>query len=208
MVTCGPTGSGKTTTLYATLRALADAGRNIITIEDPVEYTLPFASQTSINPKAGITFATQLRHMLRQAPDVILVGEIRDAETARIALQSAETGHLVFSTLHANDAVSGLIRLVDLGIEPYLVGAGLNCLLAQRLVRQLCPVCSKPARISPRLAAAAANRRINMDNVRQPVGCPEMPGRPDIRAAWVSSKCWKSPTRSARPSSAGRRYPN
>lgn len=173
MVTCGPTGSGKTTTLYATLGALANAGRNIITIEDPVEYTLPFASQTGINPKAGITFATQLRHVLRQAPDVILVGEIRDAETARIALQSAETGHLVFSTLHANDAVSGLIRLVDLGIEPYLVGAGLNGLLAQRLVRKICQHCCKPARISPRLAAAAASRRINVDNVLQAVGCPD-----------------------------------
>jgi len=173
MIVCGATGSGKTTTLYAALAALAEGGRNLITIEDPVEYTLPFASQTGINPKADITFATQLRHVLRQAPDVILVGEIRDADTARIALQASETGHLVFSTLHANDAVSGLIRLVDLGIEPYLVGSGLNCLLSQRLVRVLCPACAQPAHISPRLAGAASNRNIDLENVRQPVGCAE-----------------------------------
>jgi type IV pilus assembly protein PilB len=173
MVVCGPTGSGKSTTLYATLGVLAGSGRNIITIEEPVEYTLPYASQTSINPKAGITFATQLRHVLRQAPDVILIGEIRDDETARIALQASETGHLVFSTLHANDAVSGLIRLVDLGIEPFLVGAGLSFLTAQRLVRILCKHCRTPAYVTPRLAGAMRNRQLDGQRIYQPVGCEE-----------------------------------
>jgi type IV pilus assembly protein PilB len=173
LIVCGPTGSGKSTTLYATLGSLAEVGRNIVTIEDPVEYTLPFASQTSINPKANITFASQMRHVLRQAPDVILVGEIRDEETARIALQASETGHLVFSTLHANDVLAGLIRLIDLGIEPFLVGAGLTSLLAQRLVRVLCPSCRQRAHITPRLASAAANRNLSLENVFQPMGCDD-----------------------------------
>jgi len=170
---CGPTGSGKTTTLYAALGELGESGRNIITIEDPIEYPLSIASQTAINPKAGITFAGQLRHVLRQDPDIIMVGEIRDAETARIALQSSETGHLVFSTLHANDSLTGLIRLVDLGIEPYLVGAGLACLLSQRLVRILCINCRRRAMISKRLARKAAARGIELDQVYQARGCPE-----------------------------------
>ncbi len=135
----GPTGSGKTTTLYATLRRTASPRQNIMTIEDPIEYELATVglavSQMQVNSKKGITFPTGLRHILRQDPDVIMVGEIRDAETARVAIQSSLTGHLVFSTLHTNDAPSAVTRLVDLGVEPYLVSASLSAVLAQRLVR-------------------------------------------------------------------------
>ena len=135
----GPTGSGKTTTLYSTLRRIGSAQINIMTIEDPIEYELSSTglavSQSQINPRKGVTFANGLRHILRQDPDVIMVGEIRDAETARIAIQASLTGHLVFSTLHTNDAASAVTRLVDLGIEPYLVSASLSAVLAQRLVR-------------------------------------------------------------------------
>jgi general secretion pathway protein E len=141
----GPTGSGKTTTLYATLRELAGSERNIMTIEDPIEYELDGLglpiSQSQVNLKKGLNFANGLRHVLRQDPDVILVGEIRDEETARIAIQSSLTGHLVFSTLHTNDAVSAVSRLFDLGVEPYLVAASLSGVLAQRLVRLRCSAC-------------------------------------------------------------------
>ncbi len=141
----GPTGSGKTTTLYATLRELDTRERNIMTIEDPIEYELHSLglpiSQSQVNDKKGVNFATGLRHILRQDPDIIMVGEIRDTETARIAIQSALTGHLVFSTLHTNDAVSAVTRLIDLGLEPYLVSASLSVVMAQRLVRTICPDC-------------------------------------------------------------------
>ncbi|MCL4198905.1 MAG: GspE/PulE family protein [Phycisphaerales bacterium] len=135
----GPTGSGKTTTLYSTLRRTASPHVNVMTIEDPIEYELSTVglavSQMQVNGRKGITFPTGLRHILRQDPDVIMVGEIRDAETARVAIQSSLTGHLVFSTLHTNDAPSAVARLVDLGVEPYLVSASLSAVLAQRLVR-------------------------------------------------------------------------
>ncbi len=141
----GPTGSGKTTTLYATLRRCATPQQNVMTIEDPVEYELSSAgvaiSQAQVNSKKGVTFATGLRHILRQDPDVIMIGEIRDAETARIAIQSSLTGHLVLSTLHTNDAPSAVTRLIDLGVEPYLVSASLSAVLAQRLVRLLHTSC-------------------------------------------------------------------
>ena len=137
----GPTGSGKTTTLYSTLRHTGSAEINIMTIEDPIEYELATVglaiSQAQVNTKKGITFATGLRHILRQDPDVVMVGEVRDAETARMAIQASLTGHLVFSTLHTNDAASAVTRLIDLGIEPYLVSASLSAVLAQRLVRLL-----------------------------------------------------------------------
>jgi type IV pilus assembly protein PilB len=139
----GPTGSGKTTTLYATLSMLKSVERNIITIEDPVEYQLDFCRQIQVNPKVNLNFATGLRSVLRHDPDIIMVGEIRDLETATIAIQSALTGHLVISTLHTNDAISALTRLVDMGIEPFLIASCLNGAVAQRLVRLLCPKCKK-----------------------------------------------------------------
>jgi general secretion pathway protein E len=142
----GPTGSGKTTTLYATLRCLDAIERNIMTIEDPIEYELSSLgipiSQSQVNLRKGVSFANGLRHLLRQDPDVIMVGEIRDTETARIAIQASLTGHLVFSTLHTNDAPSAVTRLIDLGVEPYLVAASLSTVLAQRLVRTCCSACS------------------------------------------------------------------
>jgi general secretion pathway protein E len=137
----GPTGSGKTSTLYTALNAINDAVRKIITIEDPVEYQLRGVNQIQVSEKAGLTFARGLRSILRHDPDVILVGEIRDQETAQIAVQASLTGHLVFSTLHTNDAPGALTRLVDMGVEPYLVASSLEAVLAQRLVRVLCKHC-------------------------------------------------------------------
>ncbi|MCM8774211.1 MAG: Flp pilus assembly complex ATPase component TadA [Candidatus Omnitrophica bacterium] len=144
ILSTGPTGCGKTTTLYSALMRINTPDRNIITLEDPVEYRLGLIRQVQINPKAGITFANGLRAILRQDPDVIMVGEIRDLETARMAVQAALTGHLVFSTLHTNDAVSAVARLVDMGIEPFLVSASLIGVMAQRLVRLVCPHCREP----------------------------------------------------------------
>jgi type IV pilus assembly protein PilB len=142
MVICaGPTGSGKTTTLYASLGEIDNSERNIMTIEDPVEYVFPSINQIQINEQAGVTFAGGLRSILRQDPDVILVGEIRDVETARIAVQSALTGHLVLSSLHATSAVAALHRLLDMGIESFLVASSVSAVLAQRLARRICPNC-------------------------------------------------------------------
>lgn len=140
----GPTGSGKSTTLYATLNILNRPEVNIITVEDPVEYRLPGVNQTQTHPKAGLTFASALRSILRSDPDIILIGEIRDRETAQIATEAALTGHLVLSTLHTNDAPSALTRLVEMGIEPYLVSSALDCVVAQRLARNLCDRCKEP----------------------------------------------------------------
>lgn len=137
----GPTGSGKTTTLYSALEGINSTHRNIMTIEDPVEYKLPGLAQVGVNSKIGLTFSTGLRHILRQDPDVIMIGEIRDTETAEIAIQSALTGHLVLSTLHTNDAPSALLRLVDMGVEPYLISSAVIGVLAQRLVRCICESC-------------------------------------------------------------------
>ena len=137
----GPTGSGKSTTLYATLQELNDETKNIITIEDPVERTLEGINQIAVNNKAGLTFATGLRSIVRQDPNIIMVGEIRDGETAKIAVQAALTGHLVFSTLHTNNAIGAVSRLLDIGIEPFLLAAALRGVVAQRLVRTICPYC-------------------------------------------------------------------
>ena len=137
----GPTGSGKTTTLYAALAAINNTDINIITVEDPIEYRINGIGQVQVNPKIDLTFASGLRSIVRQDPDVILVGEIRDTETAQIAIQSALTGHLVFSTLHTNDAASAITRLIDMDIEPFLVSSSINGILAQRLVRIICPNC-------------------------------------------------------------------
>jgi len=141
----GPTGSGKTTTLYAALQEINGDERNILTLEDPIEYQLAGISQTQVSEKKGMTFASGLRSVLRQDPDVIMIGEIRDRETAVMAIQSALTGHLVFSTLHTNDAASAVARMLDLGIEPYLLASSLVGAVAQRLVRRLCPECAAPA---------------------------------------------------------------
>jgi type IV pilus assembly protein PilB len=143
MVLCaGPTGSGKTTTLYATLTEVSDRARNVMTIEDPVEFIFPSINQIQTNEQAGLTFATGLKAILRQDPDVILVGEIRDVETARIAVQSALTGHFVLSSLHATDSVSALHRFLDMGIESFLIASSVIAIVGQRLVRRICPSCT------------------------------------------------------------------
>ena len=142
----GPTGSGKSTTLYACLNRINSAEKNVITIEDPIEYQLGGISQIQVASKKGMTFATSLRHVLRQDPDVIMIGEVRDIETARMAIQSSLTGHLVFSTLHTNDSAGAVSRLLDLGVEPYLVSSSLIAIIAQRLVRKVCPDCREPSK--------------------------------------------------------------
>lgn len=144
----GPTGSGKTTTLYSCLSRINTPNNNILTVEDPIEYQLSGIGQMQVNPKIGFTFASGLRAILRQDPDIVMVGEIRDSETAEIAIQASLTGHLVFSTLHTNDAAGAITRLIDLGIEPFLVSSSLLCAMAQRLVRRLCPHCKKEYEIS------------------------------------------------------------
>ena len=149
LLVVGPTGSGKTTTLYAALSKINSEDKNIITIEDPVEYQLPGIGQIQVNPKINLTFANGLRSILRQDPDVILVGEIRDVETAEIAIHASLTGHLVFSTLHTNDAPGAITRLVDMGIEPFLVSSSLVAVLAQRLVRTVCPNCRTAYELTP-----------------------------------------------------------
>jgi general secretion pathway protein E len=142
----GPTGSGKSTTLYATLQRINSPEVNIITVEDPIEYQLEGIGQTQVNAKIDLTFANGLRSILRQDPDIIMIGEIRDRETAEIAMQSSLTGHLVFSTLHTNDAASAVTRLLDMGIEPFLISSSVLAMMAQRLVRVLCPACREPAK--------------------------------------------------------------
>jgi type IV pilus assembly protein PilB len=139
----GPTGSGKSTTLYAALTELNTPEKNIITIEDPVEYQLEGVTQVQVNPRAGLSFANGLRSMMRADPDIIMVGEIRDSDTARIAIEAAITGHLVLSTLHTNDAPTAVTRLTEMGIEPFLVASALDCVVAQRLARMLCQHCKK-----------------------------------------------------------------
>lgn len=143
MITCGPTGAGKSTTLYACLQEIDALENNIITIEDPVEYRMPSVTQIEINTKAGQTFAGSLRSVLRQDPDIVMVGEIRDGETAKIACQAANTGHMVFSTLHANDTIAALFRLIDLGVEPFLLSSSISAILGQRLIRKLCVDCKE-----------------------------------------------------------------
>ena len=165
----GPTGSGKTTTLYATLRELDTAHLNVLTIEDPIEYQLPNIGQVQVHPKIGLTFARGLRHLLRQDPDVVLVGETRDLETAEIVVRASLTGHLVFTTLHTNDAVGAVTRMVDMGIPPYLLAAASRAMLAQRLVRRLCPNCRRETTLTATDAAV--------------FGQPALAGRP----AWEPS---------------------
>ncbi|MCC6422651.1 MAG: Flp pilus assembly complex ATPase component TadA [Phycisphaerales bacterium] len=168
----GPTGSGKSTTLYACLQEINSDDINICTIEDPVEYALGGVNQFQVNEKAGFTFASALRSLLRQDPDVIMVGEIRDVETARIATQAALTGHLVFSTLHTNDAPGAVTRLFNIGIEPYLVGASLAGVLAQRLVRKLCQNCKEAYEPSPNERRQLEKFGGSVDSLYRPKGCP------------------------------------
>jgi type IV pilus assembly protein PilB len=143
----GPTGSGKTTTLYAGLTEVNKPDRTVVAVEDPVEYELDGIKQVQVNPKAGLTFATGLRALLRADPDIVMVGEIRDPETAQIAIESALTGHLVLTTLHANDAPLAAARLIEMGMEPFLVTSSVECVVAQRLVRRLCE-CKKPVKLT------------------------------------------------------------
>jgi len=171
----GPTGSGKSTTLYATLNQIARPEINVITVEDPVEYRIPGINQVQVNPKAGLTFAAALRSILRADPDVVLVGEIRDKETAQIAIEAALTGHLVLSTLHTNDAPSAITRLSEMDVEPFLVGSAVDCVVAQRLARRLCTHCQEdqsfptsqlPDKIRPHVQAAETVLSV-------PVGCSQ-----------------------------------
>jgi len=170
----GPTGSGKTTTLYAGLQTMDRRTRNIVTVEDPVEYDLPGIGQIAVNSRIELSFARALRAILRQDPDVIMIGEVRDLETAQIAVQASLTGHLVLATLHTNDTASAVTRLIDIGIERFLLASSLRGVLAQRLVRRLCPQCRKP------VAATAVEREVFgaacPDQLWTAVGCPACNG--------------------------------
>jgi general secretion pathway protein E len=172
----GPTGSGKTTTLYAALNLLNDRTRNILTVEDPIEYAIEGIGQTQVNAKIGMTFAAGLRAILRQDPDVVMVGEIRDPETAQIAVQASLTGHLVFSTVHTNDAIAAITRLKDMGVEPYLLASTLRVIVAQRLVRRLCPSCRKPAVLGAHERAMLEKIGARDARIFEAQGCPQCSG--------------------------------
>jgi type IV pilus assembly protein PilB len=169
----GPTGSGKSTTLYTTLHEVARPEINVITVEDPVEYRIAGINQVQVNPKAGLTFASALRSILRSDPDVVLIGEIRDHETAQIAIEASLTGHLVLSTLHTNDAPSAVTRLIEMDIEPFLVGSALDCIVAQRLARKLCDKCKAPYQPSfeELQALRFAEPGDPQPTLHKPVGC-------------------------------------
>jgi len=179
----GPTGSGKSTSLNAFLRKINSTDLRIITIEDPIEYEVPGVNQMQVRPEIGLTFADALRHVLRQDPDVIMVGEIRDKDTAEIAIRASLTGHLVFSTLHTNDAPGAITRLVDMGIEPFLVASAIELVIAQRLVRRLCPECSRPAPIARvkllenlQILGCDPAEANTIDTLKAPVGCDRCRG--------------------------------
>src|SRR5688572_4983040 len=179
----GPTGSGKSTSLNAFLRKINSTDLRIITIEDPIEYEVPGVNQMQVRPEIGLTFADALRHVLRQDPDVIMVGEIRDKDTAEIAIRASLTGHLVFSTLHTNDAPGAITRLVDMGIEPFLVASAIELVIAQRLVRRLCPECSRPAPIAKvkllenlAILGCDAAEAEKIELLKSPVGCDRCRG--------------------------------
>lgn len=168
---CGPTGSGKTTTIYALLNTIDFYTRNVITVEDPIEYVLTNASQIEVNPKAGITFAKALRSIFRQDPDVICVGEIRDEETAAIALQASQTGHLVLATMHSSNHASALVRLLDLGITRLLLSSSLNVVVSQRLVRLLCEHCKSPAALTDNQIHYFRKQKADLENIYEANGC-------------------------------------
>jgi type IV pilus assembly protein PilB len=167
----GPTGSGKTTTLYASLGQMERGKLNVSTVEDPVEYHLSGINQTQVHERIGMTFSVALRALLRQDPDVIMVGEIRDRETATIAIQASLTGHLVLSTLHTNDAPSSITRLINIGVEAYLIGAAVNACLAQRLVRRICPHCKTPVQPEAQLADMLAVHGLSHEKMCIGRGC-------------------------------------
>ncbi len=171
LLACGPTGSGKTTTLYSCLREIDVEQRNAITIEDPVEYYLEGCTQIPVDSKQGSSFGAILRSVLRQDPDVIFVGEIRDVETAKVAMQASMTGHLVYSTVHSKDSIGAIFRLLDLGVEPYLVANGLNLILAQRLVRVLCPTCRRPITPTPSQNMKMGRGLDGVGEIFAPSGC-------------------------------------
>jgi type IV pilus assembly protein PilB len=172
ILTTGPTGSGKTTTLYSALMTINSPNVNVMTIEDPIEYVIPTIRQTAVNPKAGLTFANSLRAAMRQDPDIILVGEIRDHETAELALRASITGHLVLSTLHTNDAASAINRLLDLGVSPSMLASSLTMVLAQRLVRRICPHCSIKASPGPRVKEIFVRNGLKPPSqLTKPKGC-------------------------------------
>jgi type IV pilus assembly protein PilB len=168
----GPTGSGKSTTLYAALQGLNSVEKNIITIEDPVEYQLNGINQINVNRKAGLDFATGLRSILRADPDIVMVGEIRDGETARIAIEAALTGHMMLSTLHTNDAPGAITRLSKMGIEPFLTGSAVDCVVAQRLARKLCTSCKQRAVVPTSVMVQAGFRGAANIEAYEPKGCP------------------------------------
>ncbi len=176
LLVTGPTGSGKSTTLYSVLSQMDGDKLNISTVEDPVEYELGFCNQVQVNEKIGLDFAMSLRSLLRQDPDVIMIGEIRDNETARIAVQAALTGHLVLSTLHTNDAACSITRLVDIGIEPYLIAASLNGVLAQRLVRKICPECKEVYQMSEHMARYVEKAGVEPGEIYHGAGCDDCRG--------------------------------
>jgi len=178
LLVTGPTGSGKTTTLYACLNVINKPDKKIITVEDPVEYELPGINQVMVKTDIGMTFAAALRAMLRQAPNIIMIGEIRDAETANIAINASLTGHLVFSTLHTNDAPSAVARLADIGVKPFLIASAVRAVLAQRLVRSLCPVCKAPAELTEKEMRALSldSSRTTDATIFGPVGCEKCRG--------------------------------
>jgi type IV pilus assembly protein PilB len=178
LLVTGPTGSGKTTTLYACLNVINKPDKKIITVEDPVEYELPGINQVMVKTDIGMTFAAALRAMLRQAPNIIMIGEIRDAETANIAINASLTGHLVFSTLHTNDAPSAVARLADIGVKPFLIASAVRAVLAQRLVRKLCPICKGPAELTDKEMRALSldASRMTEATIFGPVGCDKCRG--------------------------------
>lgn len=179
----GPTGSGKSTSLNAFLRQINSTDLRIVTVEDPIEYEVPGANQIQVRPEIGLSFASALRHILRQDPDVIMVGEVRDRETADIAIRASLTGHLVFTTLHTNDAPGAITRLIDMGIEPFLIASAIELVIAQRLVRKLCPQCAKPEKVVPQRLRESLTvlgidpaRADGVESLMTPVGCDHCRG--------------------------------
>jgi len=173
---CGPTSTGKTTAMYAMLNEIDLSTRNVITVEDPIEGVMTDVSQIEVNPKADITFARTLRSVLRQDPDVICIGEIRDEETAEIALRASQTGHLVLATIHCDSNTAALVRLMDLGVSPLLLSSGLSVLVSQRLLRKLCDHCKKPAELTKALILELREKRIDHKHMFEAVGCKRCDG--------------------------------